>query len=259
MPITKPPQATRREFPWSIGLLRRATLGAAALVLAAACSLGAGSTGKGESVELAGIRLGMTEAEAEAVCTKRPSSPIIRRSYLAVDAAGKQVSSLDVDRYERANGKPIDNRYLANMTCGSKEGLTDLSFAPIPNESRVSTIRHRDELLDDPARDAYVATLMQRFGKPVHEASEKIEHSGLDKSNLVWLVPAGARDCRKLLESADEPGLSIPDDCGSLYSATVFAKGGVAQFAELGFWSVGDALRQRQKHLAFIYKKDNKL
>ena len=97
--------------------------------------------------------------------------------------------------------------------------------------------------------------LTDSFGEPSTRSTDKIVHSGLDKLSLEWVVPKGARDCRELVAKADEPGLSVPDDCGFTYTAEIFSKGGVVTMTKSRLSNLAEMLRSHQSFLARHYAK----
>lgn len=227
-----------------------------ALVLAALCAtscsrvLGAKAEG-GKSVALAGLQLGMTEAEIAAACAKRAAPQIIHRSYGGVDARGNPLPSTPAPVAAAAG----EQRFLAHMTCGSSAGLTDVTFPPHDGEARAVVIRHDDNVPIEKSLTTTMKALSEELGEPDRRASDKIVHSGLDKVSLEWVVPKGARDCRDLLKKADEPHLEIPTDCGFTYAIEIFSQGEVVRMSKSSLSDVAEMLRTHQRFLTRLYAK----
>jgi len=207
--------------------------------------------GPQSSVELAGLRLGMTEQEINAACERRAIKPIIRRSYGGFDEKGRSLPSTPTP----AQAAPGEQRFLAHMTCGSSAGLTDIAFPPRNDDARAVVIRHDDTAPTRTSVEASEKALSDEFGDPSKRATDKIVHSGLDKLSLEWVVPKGARDCRDLSAKAEEPNLSIPEDCGYVYSTEIFSKDGVVSLTKSSLADVAEMVRTHQRYLAQLYGK----
>lgn len=227
--------------------------GASALALVLVCTtagcsrlssvLGMGGD-SAESLELAGLRIGMTADEVEQACGKRSTKQIIRRVYGGFDAQGRLLRSSATP----TPAAPGEQRFLTHMTCGSSAGLSDVSFAP-EGEARAVVIRHDDNVGGKSVEETLKAPT-DSFGEPSKRGMDKIAHSGLDKLSLEWVVPKGARDCRELFAKAADPGLDVPEDCGYTYAVEIFSKRGAVTLTKSSLSNLGGLLRSHQSALA---------
>ena len=116
---------------------------------------------KPEPADVAGLHLGMNRDEVIAVFCAR-TKPTIREQHAALNRNGQVVAGIVGNRLQL-----LEEPYLAGITCATREGQSEVKFAPPPAQSRVIEVIHKaygEALGETPT--AYSAGLLARYGEP---------------------------------------------------------------------------------------------
>jgi hypothetical protein len=164
-------------------------------------------TGAQAALDIAGFRLGMSPAEALAVCDTRGTNHT--RIFAAVNPAGELLTTMPMpdpvpagtgllQRFASLKGSPIAGPYESTLFCTWAAGTAELSFSPPPSNV-VSAVRFTSWSMPISMAD-YRDRLVARYGDPKQqvgpENTQRLRPTdGLVATSMKWLESASGLDC----------------------------------------------------------------
>jgi hypothetical protein len=190
-----------------------------AICVACLVVFGAGARADAKPIELFGVRIGMTPAEVVAACSQQPDKPHILENHDSL-----AFGTMDMPKMLPPGSPIAPGQYVSHITCGSGLGITDAGFSRSASAPRVTRINRKSGNQHMTA-EAYVASLIATYGKPVDEVTTPISDPGRGNYSrtLKWLYPRDGTDCAPREGYKFVPKLIEPGPCATDLRIEIYA------------------------------------